>query len=249
MWSLPEFTAAEWILAVVAALCIGLAKAGLGGIGLLNILIMALILPARESTGVVLPMLIFADVFAVFIYRTHAKWKHVWAPMIPAVAGVVAGYFLMPMIPDSTFRPLIGWIVLVMVILQALNRWRPLWTEHLPHSTGFSWIMGGLTGVATMLANAAGPIMTLYLLARRLPKMEFVGTGAVFFLVINIIKVPFSYSLGLIHGSSVTLNIVLLPAIILGVLGGKIVVRRLPQRVFEVVILAFAAAAALSLIL
>ena len=113
----------------------------------------------------------------------------------------------------------------------------------------FGPIMGIFAGLTTMMANAAGPVMTLYLLAMRLPKLEFLGTGAAFFLLINWIKVPFIAQLGLINASSLTLNLYLLPAVAVGALLGRPVVQRVNQRIFENAALALAAVAALRLLL
>ncbi len=217
--------------------------------GMITILVMAQILPARESTGAVLPMLLFADCFAVAVYRQHARWGDLWPALPPALVGIVLGYFLMQQIPDGSFRPVLGWIVFTMVGLQAANRWMPALLQRIPHTRGFAWVMGCISGVATMLANAAGPVMTVYLLARGLLKYEYVGTAAVFFLVINLVKVPFSFGLGLITWESLRLNLWLLPAILAGILLGKQVVHRIPQRLFELLLLLFAAAAALPLVL
>jgi hypothetical protein len=245
---LPQLTAVQWTLALIGALCLGLAKGGFSGIGLFTILLMAEVLPARESTGVVLPLLICGDVLSVFAFLPHTQWPYVRRTLPPAAAGVVLGYFLMKHIPDQVFRPLIGWIVLSMVILQALHRLRPSALQGIPHTRWFGWLMGGWSGVTTMVANAAGPVMTLYLLSVNLPKFEFVGTGAWFFLVINIFKVPFSYNLGLINQASLTFNLVLLPSVLLGVLVGRMLIGIIPQEMFELFLLFFAAAASLRLL-
>ena len=245
---LPEFTAHQWALALLAAFCLGLPKGGFSGIGLFTILLMAEVLPARESTGVVLPLLICGDVLSVASFVRHTQWHHVWRTLPPAAVGVIAGYFLMQHIPDRIFRPVIGWIVLSMVILQAIHRLRPSILLNTPHGQWFGWIMGGWSGVTTMVANAAGPVMTLYLLSVNLPKFEFVGTGAWFFLVINIFKLPFSYSLGLINGGSLTFNSVLVPSVLLGVLVGRKLIGIIPQKLFELLLLLFAAAASLRLV-
>jgi uncharacterized membrane protein YfcA len=154
----------------------------------------------------------------------------------------------MDRIDDSQFKPIIGWIILSLTAIQAARMQRPGWFQHLPHSTAFVWSMGLLAGLTTMLANAAGPVMALYFLAVALPKMEFVGTSAWFFLIVNLIKVPFSASLGLIRPDTLALNGLLIPAIALGLLAGRFLVRRISQHWFEGLLLIFAAAAALRLI-
>ncbi len=247
--SLPHLTAHQWWLAAIAALCIGLAKSGFAGVGTVTVLLMAEIMPARESTGAVLPLLICGDIFASAAFRRHAQWRHIWRMLPPALAGVVVGYFLMQRIKGDFFRPVIGWIVLVLVILQVARKWKPGAFDHVPHTRWFAWLMGSSSGIATMMANAAGPIMTLYLLAINLPKIEFVGTSALFFLIVNVIKVPFSAHLGLINGSSLALNVILVPFVALGILIGRRMLAIVPQQLFEILVLIFAIAASIRLIL
>ena len=108
--------------------------------------------------------------------------------------------------------------------------------------------MGIMAGVTTMLANAAGPVMALYFLAIALPKLEFVGTSAWFFLAINLFKVPFSVGLGLIHSQTLLFNAVLVPAIVIGLLSGRWLVTRIPQKLFDALLLTFVGIAALRMI-
>ena len=244
-----HLTQLQWIMALSAALCIGLAKSGLPGLGMITVLLMAEVLPARESTGTVLPLLICGDVFAVLIFQKHAHWNQIRKVLPPALVGVVAGYFLMQHIPADFFRPVIGWIVLILALLQFWRMKYPGTFSHIPHSKSFAWTMGGTSGITTMMANAAGPVMNIYLLAVSLPRLEFIGTSAWFFLIINIFKVPFSAHLGLINGFSIFLDIALVPAVLGGIwLGGRLT-RVIPQKPFETMTLLLAAAAALRLIL
>lgn len=246
---LPHFTTAQWILAFFSAYCIGLAKSGFSGASLINVLVMAQLFHARESTGVVLPMLICGDILSVIAFHEHARWPIVLKMLPPALIGVVAGYGLMLWITDShVFGPIIGTIVLLMVVLQAIRRWRPNLFERVPHSPAFAWSMGLSSGVTTMLANGAGPVMTLYFLATGLPKFALVGTSSWFFLIVNLCKVPFSVALGLIHGSSLLFNLLLVPAIAAGIFTGRSLIHRIPQGLFEILLLIFAALASFRLI-
>ena len=99
-----------------------------------------------------------------------------------------------------------------------------------------------------MLANAAGPIIAIYCVAVGLPKFELVGTSAWFFFIINAFKVPFSVALGLIHGQTLALNAILSPAILFGMFVGRWLTTHIPQRLFDGLLLVFAAVAALRLI-
>src|SRR5690606_34095110 len=119
-------------------------------------------------------------------------------------------------------------------------KYRPALFLQVPHTHGFAWAMGGVSGVATMLANAAGPIMALYFLAINVPKYAFVGTAATFFLIINVFKVPFSASLGLIDTGSLLFNAVLMPFVVAGTFLGRWLIGIIPQGLFETFLLIFA---------
>jgi hypothetical protein len=246
---LPDLTPAQWALAVTAALGIGVSKSGLPGLSLLHVVLFAQLFPGLASTGVVLPMLIVGDVGAVLLFRRHADWRHVGRTLPPAVAGVAAGWWLMGRLRGADFGPVIGGIVLVLALGQLARHWRPALFAGVPQRPAFAWGMGLAAGVTTMLANAAGPVMALYLLAVALPKEAFVGTAAWFFLLINVVKVPFSAQLGLIGAPTLAFNAVLVPAIVAGLFLGRAAVARLPQRWFDTLVLAFALMAAARLLL
>jgi len=246
---LPEFNVSQWALAGIAAVGIGVSKSGLPGISLLHVVLFAQLFPGITSTGVVLPMLIAGDLGAVWLFRRHAQWPHVWRTLPPALAGVVAGWWLMGRLPATLFGPIIGGIVLALAGVQLLRDLKPGIFHEVPHSRSFAWIMGFIAGVTTMLANAAGPVMGLYLLAVALPKDAFVGTSAWFFLLINLLKVPFSAQLGLISPESLAFNALLIPPIFAGLFLGKSFISRIPQRWFDILVLAFAVAAAFKLLL
>jgi hypothetical protein len=246
---LEPLTALEWLVAATAAFGVGLSKGGLAGVGLYHVVIFAFLFGARESTGVVLPLLLAADVCAVTVFTQHARWDFIRRMLPPACLGVVAAALFMKVLREDTYRPLIGWTVLALATMQAIRMYRPDWLGGVPHTRAAVWSIGLLAGGTTMLANAAGPVITVYCLAVGLPKFEVVGTLAWFFFIINAFKVPFSAGLGLIHGDTLLFNAVLIPAVIAGVFGGRWLLHRLPQRLFNILMLAFAAVAALRLIL
>lgn len=221
----------QWVLAVVGAICIGISKTGISGLGLVAVTIFANILPAREASGFVLPMLICADLVAVKSYRSHTQWRHL-ARLFPwTAAGVLLGWLAMGRIDDRQASVLIGVIVLAMV---ALHVWRMRQGEaHPPESVLFAAFIGILAGFTTLVANAAGPLMALYLLAMRFPKMEWMGTAAVFFFLINLFKVPFMMQLGLIDGASFTGNLVMFPAVLAGAFFGRWLLPKINQKLFE----------------
>lgn len=237
----------QWALAGVGALAIGLAKTGINGLGMLAVVIFANLLPARQASGVVLPMLVLADLVAVAAYRQHAVWSHLWKLIPWTAAGIVAGYLALGRIDDRQAKVLIGGIVLAMLAMHLWRRWRA--TDEAPeHAAWFAPVIGVLAGFTTLVANAAGPLMAIYLLAMRLPKMEYMGTGAIFFMVMNLFKVPFMANLGLITGPSLWLNLWLAPVVLAGALLGKRLLARIDQKLFEHLALGLAAAAGVRLL-
>jgi uncharacterized membrane protein YfcA len=245
---LPHLSAVQWALAVVAALGIGISKSGIAGMSLLQVLIFAFLFGARESTGVVLPMLLLGDVCAVRIFHQHARWTYVRRMLPPACLGVIIAAIVMRGLDEAVYKPIIGVIILSLTVLQVMRAVRPQWFGHVPHAIWFTWTIGLIAGAATMLANAAGPIFMIYCLAVALPKFELVGTSAWFFFIINAFKVPFSVALGLIHGGTLLLNAILSPAILSGIFIGRWLTAHIPQRLFDGLLLAFAFAAALRLV-
>src|SRR5690349_3130739 len=245
---MPSLSAAQWALAVAGALGMGISKAGFPGMSLVHVVVFALLFGARNSTGIILPMLIAADVFAVRAFRQHARWIYIRRMLPAAVVGIVVGFALMGRLDEKAFAPLIGGIVLTLAVLQAGRMARPDLLADVPHSRPFAWTMGLLAGITTMLANAAGPVVTLYALSVSLPKFELVGTIALFFFIVNLVKVPFSAWLGLIRTDTLMLNLVLLPAVFVGIAVGRWLTHRVPQRMFDGLLLAFAVVAALRLV-
>jgi len=241
-----EFDTGQWVLAAIAAFIVGFSKAGIGGLGMLAVVIFAQILPAKQATGIVLPLLCFGDILAVLAYRQHAKWKHVWRLFPWTAAGVLIGYFALGRLGEREARVLIAVIVLSLVGLHLLRRRRV--GNETEHGSWFAPSIGVLAGFTTLVANAAGPLMAVYFLAMRLPKMDFVGTGAVFFLLLNLFKVPFMVTLGLINAESFAVNLWLVPVVLLGGWLGRKLVMRIDQRAFENIALALSLVAGLKLL-
>lgn len=236
------------LLAMLGAMCIGMSKAGLSGTSTLNVVLMAKIFGAKASVGIVLPLLIIADFMGFLINRKGGSWRRIVPMVPPAIAGVVVGWLVLDAFDNAAARIVIGWIILALLgfnmVLNAKRKDLIALTEH----KGFSWGMGFTAGVVTMLANAAGPVMTVYLLAQHLEKKEHLGVFTRFFLFINLFKVPFSADLGIINAKSLMTNLTLLPGVVLGVFLGWQILKRLPQRPFELVLFWMTAFAAVWLI-
>ncbi len=237
-----------WVVVALCAVMVGIAKTGIPGIGILVVPLMAMVLPVRKSTGILLGILILADLFAIFYHRRNARWSHVIRLLPAAFAGIVAGYLMMSQISDRQLKPIIGAIVVVML---GVNYWRTRTKDQdapIPAQWWFAVGLGFIAGVTTMMANAAGPVMIIYLLAMRLPKIEFVGTSAWFFFVVNWLKVPLSANLGLMTVESVKLDLVMLPFIAAGAAAGIFFLKRIPQQAFSTIVQILAVAAAIKLL-
>jgi uncharacterized membrane protein YfcA len=245
---LPELSPGDWTLVALAAAGIGIAKSGFSGFSLIQITIFAAIFNPTQSLGLLLPLLIVGDISAVTAFRRHARWEYIRRLLPPAIIGIVAGWWLLGYLDDLAVKRMIGGIVLSLALLQGTRMWKPNWFNDLPHSRWFALTLGLLTGLTTMLANAAGPIVAIYLVAVGLPKYEFVGTSAWFFLIANVFKIPFSTQLGLIRPDTLMLNLVLAPAVVIGLLVGRKLVHYVPQRLFDTLLLTFAAIAGLKLV-
>jgi hypothetical protein len=238
----------QWILLALGAFFTGLAKTGVAGLGVLTVALFANALPARESTGALLPLLLSADLLAVAYFRKHASWPHLWKLFPWVIAGVIAGYFALDRISNAQVARLIGGILLAMLVIHVWRKQRANQMDQLPHTWWIAAITGILSGFTTMTANAAGPIMVLYLLAVGLPKLAFVGTGAWFFMLVNAFKVPFSMHLGLITTQSLLLDALLLIPMLPGALLGPLILKRLEQQRFEQMALILTALAAARLL-
>ena len=234
-----NFDPLQWCLAALGALLVGVSKTGITGLSLIFVSIFAGIMPARRSTGLVLPLLLVGDVVAVLSYRRHAQWRHLWRLFPWAGSGVVMGWWALGRMNEGQARFAIGAIVLSLALLYIVRRVRGAGdTEE--HAAWFAPVIGVLAGFTTLVANAAGPLTVIYMLAMRLPKMEYMGTTAVFFVVLNLFKLPFMIGLGLVTRESLAVSFALAPAVLAGAWIGKWLLVWINQRVFETIILTLA---------
>jgi len=236
------------VLAVCAAFCIGLAKAGFTGTSLLSIAIFTDLFGARGQAGVALPLMILADVIVYPAFRKYGSWRDVWRLLPATLVGVACGWWLMGWIDNELAKRIIGMMILVLLGLQVLRFVRPVLLQKMADHHAFGTGAGVAAGVTTMLANAAGPVFQLYFLSRRMPKMEMVGIGARFFLLVNLLKLPLNQNLGFIRWETLIFNLWVAPAVVAGVWAGKKLLGKVPQRVFEWMIIGFALMAALRML-
>ncbi|MER6137733.1 sulfite exporter TauE/SafE family protein [Streptomyces sp. NPDC001815] len=241
--TLWHITPWEFAALAAAALLVGFSKTAVSGANTVSLAIFAAVLPAKASTGVLLPILIVGDVLAVLTYRRHAHWPTLWK-LFPAVAaGVVVGTVFLMWADDAMVRMSIGAILLLMAGVTVWRR-RKADADEEPDSVATrtgrikARSYGVLGGFTTMVANAGGPVMSMYLLSAGFRKLGFLGTSAFFFLIVNVSKIPFSVGLGLIDGHSLLLDAALVAFVVPGALLGKWAVDRINQRLFERLVIA-----------
>lgn len=238
----------SWTIAYAAAFFIGFGKAGFSGLMMITIVLMAWIFGAKESVGIVLPLLIVGDCGAVRFYGKHGNWSEVLPLLVPAAIGVVLGYFLLDRLSGEIFSKVIGWLILGFVALKWLLDRFPKKIAMLHRAPSFGMFFGIAAGITTTWANAAGPVVSIYLLLKQKLKLEFLGLSSRFFLAVNWMKVPFNWQLGLIDAQTLKINAALVPGVLLGLWAGQKLVNRVSQRWFERLVTWFALAAALRLI-
>jgi uncharacterized membrane protein YfcA len=243
-----DLSGIEYGIVALCAVMVGFTKSGIPGLLILVVPLMAGVMPARTSVGVLLGILILADIIAAAYYRHQVLWRHIFRLLPLTLAGIVVGYFGLRVVDDDLLKPMIGVIVLLML---GIGFWRTkVGGEERPVPTQW-WFAAGagfMAGIMTMMANAAGPIMILYLISMRLPKYQFVGTSAWFFFIVNWIKVPFSTNLKLMTLESVKLDLMMFPFIFLGAVAGIFILKRIPLKIFNLVVQILAAFAAIKLL-
>lgn len=241
-----ELSLLELIALVVAAVAVGFAKTAIGGVSAISVVLFATALPARESTGALLPLLLVGDAVAVATYRRHIDWRTLLRLFPSVVVGIGLGVLVVAWVDDTTMRRMIGGVLLALVVVHLVQQWlqRRRDPEALKeaqhrrrHATAA--VFGVLAGFTTMVANAGGAVMSIYLLSAGMGMLGFLGTTAWFFFAVNLIKVPFSLGLDLISVDSLVLDAWLVPAVLVGAVLGRAAIRRIDQARFEVLVLFF----------
>lgn len=242
-----QLTDIQWILLIIAAFMVGFSKTGVSGMMMLVIPILASLFGGKESTGILLPLLVAGDIFAVWYYHKHAEWRNIRKLVPWAFAGLIVGIVVGSFINDMQFKALIG--IIVILCLGIL-----LYTEKkgssmiVPEKPWLFALTGIAAGFATMIGNAAGPIFSVYLLARGFKKYDFMGTSAWFFLIINLSKIPLQvFVWHNVTGKSFLMAALMLPAIALGAFIGSIVIKKINEKFFRYFIIVLTAIAAFRL--
>jgi uncharacterized membrane protein YfcA len=242
-----DLTGTQWILVVIAAFIVGFSRTGVSGMTMLVIPIMASVFGGKESTGVLLPLLVTGDIFAVSYYRKNVEWSDIKKLLPWTIAGLTLGLVVGNYISDRQFKALIGIIVLVClgILLYTQKKGDK---KTVPESSFLSVLTGIAAGFATMIGNVAGPIFSVFLLAKGFRKLDFMGTTAWFFMIINLIKVPLQIFVWQnVNARSFMTAGLMIPAIALGAFVGIIVIRKINEKIFRYLIICLTAIAAIRL--
>ena len=244
-----DFSALHWILLALCGMLVGMSKVGVPGVSMLVVPTLALIFGGKASTGILLPMLMMADIFGVGYYHRHAEWKYLWKLLPWAFVGIGIALWVGEVVNDNWFKNIIAILVFLCIGLM-LWRDRHKGQNLFPDTWWFSALMGALGGFATMIGNVAGPIFAIYLLAMHLPKNSFIGTGAWFFLIVNISKFPLHiFVWKTISWDTLTLDLMLLPAIATGAFAGIKLVQKISDQLYRTAVIIVTALSAFLLLI
>lgn len=244
-----DFSMVQWMLFALCAIFVGMSKVGVPGVSLIVVPTLAIIFGGKASTGVLLPMLMMADIFGVGYYHRHAEWKYLWKLLPWAFVGIGIALWVGEVVNDEWFKNIIAILVFICIGLM-------IWKDRkkggnlFPDTWWFAAAMGVLGGFATMIGNVAGPIFAIYLLAMHLPKNVFIGTGAWFFLIVNFLKFPLHVFIWkTISWHSLTLNMMLLPGIALGAFLGIWLVKKVSDKLYRAAVFVITAMSAFLLLI
>lgn len=227
-----SYTYGEWLIASTAIFLLGIAKGGIKGLGTILTILLLIVFGSKASTGIIMPLLIIGDVFAVIYYNRHADWSYL-KKLIPWILfGVIIGVWYGKDLPEEEFRYGMGAVIIISIILMwILERKASL---NFPQRSWFAGVMGVLSGFATMVGNLAGPFSEIYFLAIRVSKETFIGTTAWLFLIVNVFKLPFHiWSWKTIYQTTLWIDLILLLPLLLGLWVGVVAVKRIEQEQFR----------------
>lgn len=237
----------QWLTIIIAALIVGFSKTAIGGVTMLVIPFLASVFGGKDSTGIMLPMLLVGDLFAIWYYRKSAEWKKVFLPLPWAILGIILGVVVGNYISDKAFLALIGIIILICLVILVYTEKKGK-NVKVPEKAWFYISVGVLSGFASMIGNAAGPIFGIYLLALGFKKNNYMGTNAWFFFIVNLIKLPMQifvwHNIGI---RSVAIAAVMLPIITLGAVLGFYILKKINEKIFRYIVITMTAIAAIKL--
>ena len=234
----------KMLIMALVGVFVGMSKTGIHGTGMVAVPLLAIVFGGRTSSGIMLPILILGDLMAVYHYHSYAQWKYLRRVLPFAFLGVLLGTYVGIFIDDAIFRQVMAGIIFLSVGIMLWNEKQP--TQRTSQNLLFTAGLGMAGGFTTMVGNLAGSVMAIYLLSLNLLKNEFIGTAAWFFLIINLVKVPFHvYSWETITWDSLFLDLLVLPFIAIGAFLGIQIVKRIPEQIYRRFILAMTIIAAL----
>lgn len=235
-------------MAGLVGFMIGLSKGGLGGmLGALAVPLMALVMPPKDAVGFVLPMLMFADIFAVSFH--WKRWdKRLIILLLPgAIAGVTIGTLFITNAPTELLKFILGFIVLLFAVYKILEGR----IQRNMHYSGQNWhgiVAGTIAGFSSALAHTGGPPVSMYLILQDVTPRIFIATSALFFMILNWIKVPYYWYAQLFIFDELSQIIRILPLIPFGVLIGRLMSERISKPLFDKIIITLLGLAGLMLI-
>lgn len=242
------FLSFSFLIAASCGFFLGIAKSGIKGLAALIVTGLALVYGAKESTGILMPLLICGDIFAVIYYKRHVKWNYIKVLIPWMIAGVLIGVVGGNYIDEKNFKFWMGIIILVSTLM--MYYWETKKNKTIPTHWGFGGLMGVLSGFTTMVGNLAGAFANIYFLAMRLPKNEFIGTAAWLFFIINLFKVPFHIWIWeTITPSSFQTSLSLIPFVLVGLIFGVFLVKRIENDLYRKLILIFTAIGGIMILL
>ncbi|PIE99737.1 MAG: hypothetical protein CR994_09390 [Maribacter sp.] len=244
----PDISTMAWFMALAATFVVGISKAGIKGVAIINVTLMALAFGAKESTGLVVPLLILADIFAVIYYNRHTQWKYILRFLPWILVGILIGVYIGMDLDRQTFK--IGMAVIILGSVLMMYWWDRKKTKNVPTHWSFAGFIGILAGITTMIGNLAGAFSNIFFLAMRLPKNEFIGTAAWLFLIINLFKLPFHiWTWETITPETLLINLKLAPAIFLGLFVGVRLVKVIKEGFYRKMILVLTALGAIMILI
>ncbi|MEM9077166.1 MAG: sulfite exporter TauE/SafE family protein [Bacteroidota bacterium] len=242
-----NITVSAFLLAALASFLMGLSKSGLKGLSIFNVTLMALAFGAKSSTGLIMPLLLVGDVFAVSYYNRHTQWKYIIRFLPWMVAGILIGVLLGKDLPERIFK--LGMVVVILISLVILIWWDRRKSQSVPEHWSFAGLIGIIAGICTMIGNLAGAFTNIFFLAMRLPKNEFVGTAAWLFLITNLFKLPFHiWVWETISYDTLLIDLKLLPSIVLGLLVGVVLLKKINDKNYKKFILLMTAIGAVAIL-
>ena len=228
------------------ALFTGFIKAGMPSVGALLSATVALVFPPRDALGITLIYLLIGDTVAVWLYWRLAHWQELKKMVVPVLVGIIAGGFLLGTLDNESLGLAIGVMVLLLVLMEPV---RPqLARIAMAHPRSARNTSGALAGLATTIGNASGPILAIYFLVLNLDKRAFIGTGSIFFLFVNVAKLPIFIHQDIFHVQYMASIALTAPLVYAGAIAGKKFLDWIPQLWFNRVVLFFTAVAGIGLI-